>query len=275
MKLEAYRETMKRLPITNATREDMEALCPHLTKEEVTAAFSGEYPRVACPPLRVRGAYRIVTFNRNVEVRGKKFGDVLFDSGAGRTAASYADQTNLGYVDHPVPYMSEAMKFAEDNWGDQLILDNWIYTEQIILKDCAKLIEVGDRKGQPVCTGSLTICSNRSYNDINNDHRKPPSVLADEAIVEMAYGDYMHKELKGGRPGGWCYNCGNCGSGLNGGRCRICGDRFKTDESWCGSLMPLSKKMAEFLTANGHEFKKDLALAWKEETELLTAWHGA
>ncbi|MEI6510739.1 MAG: hypothetical protein WCO25_01710 [Candidatus Uhrbacteria bacterium] len=76
MDVSAYRQILGLLPIVNPTEDDMAKLCPHLTREQAVAAFNDGSGYVACPPLRVRGAFQIVSLRKGwVEETKERVGD--------------------------------------------------------------------------------------------------------------------------------------------------------------------------------------------------------
>lgn len=263
-----YLEILNRLPIRNPTPGDMAAVCPHLTLEQAVEAFNkdSDYETyVACPPLRVDGAFQIISY------RKAKAEDpaCLCWSYANRILQSYADGKPHGDVFCEYPYVTEAIKFAEENWGDELILDTWESVQEIYVQDPSELGKGWLCDGQPTTKAVLCVTLNRDLNEIINDHSRPTSELFDDAIVEMTIDDKVWHELKGGRGGYIDFNCAYCGSGLGLSVCTGCGHRFKDDHMRCGWETPLSKKMVEFLQQNGHVFKKDPQIAWNTERE----WH--
>lgn len=133
-----YMEILNRLPIENPTPEDMAAMCPHLTLEQAVDAFTKGSERisfVACPPLRIRGAFQIVSYFRAKDGNPSQ----LKWSYASRTLQSYADGEPRGDVFCEYKYMEEAMKFAEENWGGELILDTWESVVEIYVQDPSDL----------------------------------------------------------------------------------------------------------------------------------------
>lgn len=258
-----YRKILERLPINNPKPEDMAAVCPHLTMEQAVIAFGKDSGYVACPPLRVKCAFQIVSYHKEYDGHPPR----LDWSYACRTLQSYADLQPRGDIFGEYQYMADAIKFAEENWGDELILDTWDSVLEIYVQDPSDLIGKGYRKNQPKTKEILYITLNRDLNEIINDHSKPESQLFDDAIAEMTIDAMIWHELKGGRGGYTEFNCAYCGSGLGLAGCGGCGHKFEDDGMRCGWNTPLSKKMVEFLQQNGHVFKKDPNIAWDIEIE--------
>ena len=259
-----YRKILERLPISNPKPEDMAAVCPHLTMEQAVTAFGKDSGYVACPPLRVKGAFQIVSYHK-YEGHPPRL-DWSFTC---RAIQSYADLQSHGDIFGEYQYMAEAIKFAEDNWGDELVLDTWNSVLELHIQDPSELISIGYKKNQPITKAILYVALNRDLNEIINDHSRPESQLFDDAIVEMTIDDMVWHELKGGRGGYTDFNCAYCGSGLGLTGCGGCGHKFEDDHFRCGWSTPLSKKMVEFLQQNGHIFKKDPKIAWVSEIERL------
>lgn len=285
MKREEYRSILGRLPIKSPTPQDMAMLCPHLTAEEAVKAFTTDSGCVACPPLRVRHGFQIVSYHKEwveeVKVRGvvdgketqvitgtKNHPARLDWSYAGRTRASYADGKSHGDVFSLYKHMDKAMKFAEDNWGDELILDDWVSVVEFYVQDPTDLVNDRYHRDYPRTKAVLCVTLNRDFNEIINDHSKPESELFDEAISQMTLDHVVWRELWGGQGGSTEeYNCAHCGAGLSLSSCTGCGHRFRDDYSRCGWNTPLSRKMVAFLRDNGHVFKVDLEIAWAKERQ--------
>lgn len=284
MTRQEYRSLLGRLPIKCPTPQDMAMMCPHLTAEEAVAAFTTGSGYVACPPLRVRHGFQIISYRKEwveeIEVIDKVGGVTtrtitgtknhpayLGWSFTGRTCASYADGMTHGDVFHPYEHIDKAMKFAEDNWGDELILDNWVDVFDIGVQDPTDLVNDRHHQNQPRTKAVLRITLNRKLNEIRNDNAKPKSELIDDAIVEMTLDIMVWHELKGGRTTGSEYNCAHCGAGLLGSYCTGCGHKFGDDGFRSGWYTPLSRKMVAFLREKDHEFKVDPAVAWAKERQ--------
>jgi len=278
MKKEEYRAILSRLPIKTPTLQDMEALCPHLTTDEVAEAFTQDY--VALPPLRVKHGFQIVSHRAEwVEevkvwrgdtrvVTGTKNHPARLDySYANRTLKSYADGKKHGDVFCDYFGMEQAMKFAEDNWSDELILDSWISYVQTYIQDPTDLVNDKYHQDSPRTKVVLTFTLNRDLNVIINDHSKPESELFDEAVVEMTVDHMVAHELKGGRGGFTHFQCAHCGHGLSLSGCGGCGHRFRDDHFRMGMDTPLSRKMVAFLRDSGHKFEVDPEIAWQKERE--------
>lgn len=282
MTREEYRAILSRLPIKSPTPQDMALLCPHLTEKEAVKAFMIGSGYVACPPLRVKHGFEIVSYHKEyVEeikvwgvVDGKKTQVVtgtknhptrLDYSFAGRTFKSYADGQKHDDLFNRYTAMDKAMKFAEDNWGNELILDDWVDVMSIYIQDPTDLVNDKYHKNQPRTKAVLYVAYNRDWNELINDHSKPESELMDDAISQMTLDFVVYHELKGGRVGFTEFNCAHCGHGLSLTKCGGCGYRFDDNHCRRGWNTPLSHKMVAFLRANGHEFKVDLEIAWENE----------
>lgn len=277
-----YRAILSRLPIKNPTPEDMAMLCPHLTKKKAIAAFSKGSGYVACPSLRIRNAFQIVSLSKEWEdkltVARVKSGEIdasvtgikihparLNWSYAGRTRKSYVGCKKQGGGFHPYPHMSEAIQFSNENWGNELILDNWVDVIEFYIQDPTDLYQEGPGRGSPKTKVVVYIGLNRPWNDLINDCSKPQTALIDEAISEMTLDPVVGQEIMGGRGIFSKYNCAYCCHGLGLNSCSGCGHQFKDDQGRTGGGSPLPPKIVKFLRDNGHIFKKDPKIAWQEE----------
>jgi hypothetical protein len=278
MENKEYRSILERLPIEGPTPQDMAKLCPHLTADEAVKAFTTDSGHVACPSLRIRHGFQIVSYHKewveeikvprvkngteDASVTGTKNHPARLDwSYAGRTRESYADDKSHGETFSPCRHMDEAMRFAESNWGGGLILDNWTSVVEFYVQDPTELV------GCPQTKAMLYVTLGRDLNKINNDLSKPGSELLDEAVLQMTNDHVIWAELEGGRGVFTEANCANCGAGLGRSGCFSCGHRFRDDGIRGASCTPLSRKMVAFLREIGHEFKVDPEIAWKKERD--------
>lgn len=282
MKSLEYRSLLGQLPIKSPTLQDMARLCPHLTADEAAEAFTTDSGYVACPPLRIRHGFEIVSYHKewveeisvlrvkdgiqDVSVTGTKNHPARLDwSYASRTRESYADGKSHGDAFSLYKHMDKAMKFAEDNWGDELILDDWVSVVEIYVQDPTDLVNDRYHQDYPRTKAILRVALGRDFDAIIHDRSKPQSELFDEAISQMTLDHVVWHELKGGRGGYMEFNCAHCGAGLSLSSCTGCGHRFCDDQFRCGWSTPLSRKMVAFLRDNGHVFKVDPEVAWARE----------
>lgn len=256
-----YMKALKTLPIENPTPEDMAMVCPHLTLEEAVAAFNSGSGFVACPPVRVSGAFQIISFTK---AEGKHHAR-LNGYYAGRILQSYANGRSRNDIFRDYPYMIEAMRYAEENWPSYLILDHWESVMAVYIEDPIDLEKEGTFKGHPKTKEVLYVCLKPK--DSKHVYDSPESVLFDEIIVEITNDPLVWIELKGGRNYTERFNCAICGSGLEISRCPGCGNSFQDDHGSVRWDMPLSKKMVEFLQSLGHIFIVNPQIAWNREEE--------
>ena len=134
-----YMKILGKLPIENPTPEDMAMVCPHLTEEQVVAAFQQDHTTVACPPIIVRNAFQIICLDKGFTQGGITHPPRLSNVSAGRTPASYADDQNRKGTFPEYPYMDEAMSYAEDRWWDDLIIDTWNTVLKIMFSKWLKM----------------------------------------------------------------------------------------------------------------------------------------
>ncbi len=284
VKNEDYRSILGRLPIKSPTVQDMAMLCPHLTTEEAVNAFMADSGYVACPPLLIRNSFQIVSYHKEwvEQIPGWKVVDgkeirviigtknhpaILQRERAGRTLESYTDGQLHGDIIETYKHMDKAMKFAEDNWGDELILDNWASVAYIYVQDPTDLVNDRYHHNYPRTKAVLYVALNRDINEIAHDHTKPETEVLDEAISQITLDHVVWSEIVGGRGGFTEYSCANCGAGLLLSSCSGCGHKFRDDYFRSGGYTPLSRKMVAFLRENGHEFRVDPEIAWKKERQ--------
>ena len=261
MYLKKYTEILRRLknnPIINPTDEDMARMCPHLTKEEVVNAFRNgifgafDSTYVACPSLRVRGAFQIVCFEKA--------------NGNQPAKLRWAFTGRIGYGPE-YPHTAEALKFAEDNWGKHLIDNTWLEVAEVRIMDPTDLV-YGELYpgGVPKTVMTVIAVMNKRSEKMSFDHSRPRNELFDETIIEMSVDPLISEELKSGRGPYTYYFCGFCGSGFEPSYCSGCDNGFEggyfEDRA---SRMALPPKLVEFARQNGHIFRKDPKIALEKE----------
>jgi len=278
MTKQEYRAVLGRLPIVNPTPADMAAVCPHLTEEQAVVAFNSGNGCVACPPLRVRGAFHVVSFYcSRKEQPNSYYPPKLLHSRARRTP-EYASGKSHGDIFGTYAHILEATRFAEENWGEDLIPDTWESVLSICVEDPSDLrpganLYVDTIGMYPKTKVVLGVCLGRELDVLINEHHKPESLILDDAIVEMTVDGFVWAELYGDRGGYEYFNCALCGSGLDLTSCPGCGHTFADDHHRMGGCPPLSPKMIKFLLDNGHVFTKDPAIALATEAERYRQWH--
>lgn len=280
-----YYSILERLPIEDPTPQDMAMLCPHLTQEEAVKAFMIDSGYVACPPLRVRGSFRVVHYHkepaREMRIWSGKDGDkdrsvvtitkhfpAQIDREwkcVSRASKSYADSKLHGEVFPPYKYAEKAAKFAEDNWGDDLIVNNCVSGMQLFIQDPIKLSKDNIDHGCPRTKMVLYMTLGRALKEIHAETHKPKSELLDEVIFQMTLDGLIWSELIDPDIIQTNFNCAHCGAGLGLTSCTGCCNKFRDDSIRCGWNTPLSRKMVAFLRENGYEFKVDPEIAWRKE----------
>ena len=305
MKKEEYRSIVGQLPIKCPTPQDMALVCPHLTPKEAVKAFMTGSGYVACPSIFIKNGFEIISYNKEwVEEIKDKDGKIIGRKNhpaylgwayAGRTRASYEDLTPHGHISlsyksaDKAVYLSgsyagktenksshgdlflhykrekEAIKFANANWGDELVVDNWVSVVEFFIQDPTDLVNDTYHTDSPRTKAVLGVALSRDLSSIINDRSKPTSELFDEAILHMTLDNVAWHEMKGGRGGYTEFNCAHCGSGLSLSSCMGCGHSFRDNQIRGGWNTPLSKKMVAFLQEAGHEFKINPEIAWNKE----------
>jgi len=286
VKRDEYYNILTLLPIVDPLWEDMAKFCPHLTLSQAVSAFNKDNGYVACPPLKVKGAFQIINYTKP-----RKEGIYTWFNGRkirtgtrqkpGRLDYAFSGRAthrkDITFWPHSTDklktiYLSnyqqtnEAISYAEKKWSDSLITDTWKSVVEIYLQDPSDLINNAYHNNQQKTKMILRIALDRELNDISNDYSLPESMLFDKEISTMTTNPMVWQEIKGGRGSYTEFNCAYCGAGLSLNGCSGCGHTF-LDNGWrCGWYTPLSKKMVKYIESNGLVFKKNPSKAWAEET---------
>ncbi|MDB4979224.1 MAG: hypothetical protein JWM56_1410 [Candidatus Peribacteria bacterium] len=269
MNRETYRNgligLLQRHRLENPTPLDVASLCPHLDTTDIEQIFARANAEkssyFAAPPLLVNHGYQILSVTGPLEYDGKKSPQYLNWSYTGRTLESYADGKKHGDVFSDYAFADKAIAYAQQHWGDKLILDDWDSYITTYLDDPRDKT----KDGYPRTKLALFFVTKRPWNDLINDHHAPQSEVIDESILQMACSVLEGHELKGGRGGYTESNCANCGGGLALTGCTYCNLVFKDDHYRCGGNTPLMPKLAQYATANGHVFGIDPSNAREAE----------
>ena len=273
MAKEKLTEMLRILPIHKPDVDQVRDLFPHLSSDEIqevlTIGEKGRSNYVAVPSLRVNGAFQIVTFNP--EYKNDKDGKVtpvrLSWSYAGRTRESYAGGRSHEDVFPPYKHMDKAIAFARDNWGSDLVLDDWVDFVEVYVQDPTDLHKSSFSQGSPKTKAVVRFTTIRSWSEIINDHSKPESQVIDDVIAQITTDYLIARELKGGRGGHTEFNCTYDGAGLGLSGCGEWGNTFKDDQMRCGWNTPLPSKVADYLIAKGFQFGQDPAVARQKEAQ--------
>jgi len=282
MRNDEYRSLLGQLPLKNPSPEEMARFCPHLTQKEAVNAFMKGNGYVACPPIRVRNGFQILSYSKE-RVEGialsrtgketvkdtKNHPAILSWAFAGRTPDSYVNRRTHGDSFIGYKHTDEAIAFAERNWPEDLLLDDWESVMQFNIQDPTDLVNDKYHKDYPRTKSILYVTMGKDLNEFINDRSKPMSELFDDVISHMTLDFVVWHELKGGRGGFEQFNCAHCAGGLTLDHCSNCGHKFKDDNFRSGTYTPLSKKMISFLIEKGYNFKMDPEIALKRERQ---AW---
>jgi len=153
------------------------------------------------------------------------------------------------------------MQFAEANWPQDLVLDDWKSYLMVYIQDPTDL-----NQSRYPRTKAVAYCAlKRELNDITNDHSAPQSELWNQAIAQVTFSRIEGDELKGHRGGYTEFNCAYCGSGLGLNGCPNCGHTFRDDASRCGWSTPLPPIIVAKLIQSGHVFGMDPNVAQQNE----------
>lgn len=290
MTRQEYLDVLRRLPIVSPTREDMALLCPHLEPDTAVRAFTESSGYVPVPSVFVRYCVNVLSYQKawieeikewqkidgkdvQVVVGTKKHEPRITHAFVNRSHSSYANGRLHGDV-RTVPefVMVPAIDFAENNWGSELVVDDWVDVLTIYVQDPSDLFTDRYHRDYPRTKAVLYVALNRKLNELINDHSKPESELFDDAIAHMTLDHFSFDEIRGGRGGYTEFNCAYCGSGLGLSACGGCGHTFRDDQFRCGWSTPLSRKMVDFLRQSGHVFPVDPEQAWRKERERWEEW---
>jgi len=250
-----YSEALKGLPVREPDIDDprVRALFPHLDNNEVEGALQARNGRsnfVATPPLIVSNAFQIVQYFLGIERPSE-----LSWAFASRSRSQYK-------------YSDKAMKFAEKNWGEDLVSRRSRHFVTMHLEDPSRLNE----RGYPTFVRDIYFTIRRKFEDIINDYSKPKSQLFNNAIVYMTTNPFIAKELEGDASY-TMFNCAYCGSGLGLNGCGGCGHRFEDDQMRGGDGTPIPLKLAQLLTSEGFAFKKDPKISLEAEQRQFEERH--
>lgn len=263
-----YSSLLGQLPIKSPTHEDMARFCPHISKEQAVKSFLSGSGIVACPSLFVRNGYQILSYQKEwvetVKVEHPITSDVIILTknhparlswfGSGRTIESYKDRKPHGDVFHNYKHIAEAINFANSNWGEALVLDDWEAVMEIYLQDPSDLVNDRYHDGDPRTKMVIYLALNRDLNSIINDRSRPESDQLNDAIVHITNDQIIWAEIRGGRGQYTEFNCARCGSGLGLNSCSGCGYCFHDNLFRCGWRTPLPKKITNYATSVGHTF---------------------
>ena len=157
-----------------------------------------------------------------------------------------------------------AMVFEDKDQGDNFSLAHSIDAVEIHIEDP---LVIPKKPGEERITARLYITLNRKLEAIMNDPYRPQSEMFDKAISNMTLDRTEWYELHRGWEFAILFNCANCGNGLNPKGCRICGYHLCNPprEQYRETRMPLSRKMVDFLRANGFKFRTNPGIAWAKE----------
>ena len=261
----AIRNLMKegyQTSVVHPTVQDLKPFCPHLTEDQIALILQKD-TYFACPSLVIKNALIVLHYNR---YEGKDQLEYTFTS---RTPQSYEDDKLYGKLHgnsgSKYIFTDEAISYANTQWGDTLVIDNWEAFMTIHVQDPTKL----DDRGHPANIFNLYITLKRDYNKFINEHDKPQFEKFDEEIVIATTDRFITGELQGGRGGYTDFNCAHCGGGLSLKYCTCCKNEFKDDQFRCGWNTPLSDKMIKALTDRGHVFGIDPKIAQEKERTRL------
>lgn len=238
--------------VQNPTIEQMLAICPHLTKDQVVDGLMGEKGGyIALPPVIIKYGFRSASYYPGSKNKGP---DPSFGAGLShRTPSSYADGESHGDAFGEYRFMAEAMAYAEEHWPESLRLDDWVNFQEVYLDDPTDQ----DVHGNPETKAVVYVCLNRDWDEIRGDRTKTAVQVWDDAISFATLDSLEGSELQGGRGGGTEFVCAHCGGGLGLSICYECKNRFHDDQYRKGTCISLPPKLIKLLRESGHEFALD------------------
>ena len=236
--------------IENPTIEQMHAVCPHLTREQVIKGLTGKGScYIALPPVLIKCAFQIADYDPG-DAKWSRAPSFTARGYSGRTLESYTDGLDHAAVSHKIHFVDEAIAYAENNWPGHLIFDNWVEYLTVYVEDPNDQNKDGDPRTKSV----IDVVLGRDWNEVRRDHHKPDWAVWDDAIVYATVDPLEGSELNGDRSGFMVFNCAHCGGGLMLSSCHHCGEQFTDNQFRREWRTPLAPKLVELLRNNGHVF---------------------
>ncbi|MBP9750417.1 MAG: hypothetical protein KBC95_01075 [Candidatus Peribacteraceae bacterium] len=253
MDRETYRQNLIALSqarVENPTIDDIAKISPHLSRQEI-AEMIEEMKK------KKKGYYNF--FTPHCLIPGATHSLLLERKGGLR----------YGYCEGAhalVRLMNNHQHRAADwLWSDTPpVIDKWQDAVTIYITRWPKHVS------------SLTIFTDRPWENILNDRRAPSSELIDASIVFINSYRPEREEILGAHNGGVLHNCGACGTGLPHlhEQCAGCGSEstiFCEGRGETLPMKPLAPKICEHLIEHGHVFQIDPAIAREHERRLWEA----
>lgn len=151
------------------------------------------------------------------------------------------------------------MKFARQNWRDQMFLKDW--------KDVIVFNVMDSILGMPTTTKVVWGAMLTAWRDIVKSHARPQSRMINQTLSYITVDPVMGDEM-----GAWghkiqMYCCAKCGGGLLTDRCSGCGLEFESGEVLVGRETPLPERVVGVLCAHGECFPISPRIAREKERE--------
>ncbi len=231
-------------------------LCPHLEAEVATQALNTK-GMLALPPCAINHGHHVLWREQSWQQED----DVWIVNPAGTLerkvvkATTHPAQLKLGFPSRlatsapTYPHATEAVKFAEQNWGQRLVTDTWqevLYL--VILNPNGHTAEI------------VYLALNDRWDSLTKV--KPVSQALDAAIVKITCDPIIGAEFRGARTSRVAYACGRCGAGLTSNVCPICYTHYEVRGTFPATLPP---KVVAALAALGHAFSVDPQVTWQAE----------
>lgn len=250
-------ELRRQRRIISPTAEQLAYYFPHLNQDDIQRilAHDNEMPFwfiFSTPTLLVRDTYRSVHLARE---RSDDYGKEK------PMELSLGNVYHLGDTANFLePFSEKSVTYAQQNWNDALVSHAW----QDVIK--LELVKPGSSKWETVMT--LSVATDRSWNELLSDRCKPRGSLVNESIVCIAHRELLTEELMCGHQlmdtlercaecGGAHFSSDTCGSSL------FSDINYNRWTHWVDFALP--ERVEEYAVAYGHEFKTDPARARRSE----------
>ncbi len=236
MNREDYQTGLRKLPLNNPTLDDLTPLFPHLNKQTIEHLLNttDQQHYIAAPPLQVKGSYQTIFVNKSTAGQTQ-----FLKSVAGRIAGSHLKRDFFNFPNE-TPYQKSAMDYAEKNWGEILVPDNWLIYFELEINPSHF---IGVEK-----TVFAAFTTSRNYwDDLENDDSGPKSLLINDSIMQATTSIFVANELRGGR--------------------RSLPYTMRQHRTGIGIRVPFPAKISDLLISEGYQFKEDPAIWRKREAD--------
>jgi len=270
---DAYRNALYDLLFgEEGTLSMLASVAPHLCEEEVRSILErvgkGEDVWVAAPPLRVNWSYIALcaSSEKPGQFTPRPIPSHLMLVDSVRQQRSYADGVPKGDPHVSSLFEGRAIAYAQQHWGDQLILDTWSSHVSVDFMDCCDVDEHGYPKEVDlaffVTAADLASLAREGSPQHLNDSIVEVTTCLLAGLHELDGGPRLYDRSSGSGYHFRCYACSRCGSVLEPEGCPGCRVRFTRKDLALFANQPLRslpQKVIECLLAKGHNFQKAAA----------------